>query len=356
MAQKIKYNTGSKTTSCCITKNNFDIGVVSDYQYGPTSSTDFWAGYDIPAGGFVTYQNKASQGPSIYEIPSLNDVWKFGTQLNIGPVLPNANAYVIRVAANLNDLLLVNVNYPELPQINNNILTLDVGYTPSCGWSTSEWFDVAGGSVTQAVVTGTTTFITGSSTYNYSDSSFGMNANAQNSMAFANAFSSTLTTFTINIWIAVNTGNDYDVRQNIIGQQYSTDPGYAPQNDCNFLIRGNGTNGYQGLIRRSGTNYTVNFGAVGTGTWKMLTLTYDGDTLSAYLDSSMVDQQFIGPNVTLSNGLQTIIGGTVNARTNMGVPAYFDGRVGVVNIYDTALNLGEIAQLYTNYQTQRNYT
>jgi hypothetical protein len=356
MAQPIKYNTGAKTTSCCITKNNFDIGVVSNYQYGPTSGSGFYAGYEIPAGGFVTYQNKSSQGPSIYNIPSVDDIWKFGTQLNIGPVLPNANAYVIRVASNLNDLLLVNVNYPELPQINNNILTLDAGYTPSCGWSVSEWFDVAGGSVTQAVVTGDTFFVTGGSAYNYSDSYINMDATTQNSMALAPAFASTLTQFTINIWIKLDTGAPYNPNVNVIGQQYSTSANYAARTDCNFLIRGNGIDGYEGVIRVSGADYITNFGAVSAGGWRMLTLTFDGNEMKTYLNGSPKNNSFFGAIPINSNGLQTIIGGTTNAYINMGAPDnYLDAGIGAVNIYDIPLNDTEVGQLYNNYQTQRNY-
>jgi len=354
--QPIKYNTGSKTTNCCITKNNFDIGVVSDYQYGPTNNTDFWAGYDIPAGGFVTYQNKVSQGPSIYEIPSVDDIWKFGTQLNIGPVVPYANQYVIRVASNLNDLLLVNVNYPELPQINNNILTLDAGYTPSYGWSAEDWFDVAGGTVTQATLTGLTTFITGSSSYNYSDSYVNMLADSQNAMALAPAFSSALQTFTVNVWFKLSTGGGYSNKQNVVGQQFSTETNYSPKDDCNFLIRGNGSNGFEGLIRVSNNDYVVDFGIVSAGGWVNLTLVYDGAELKTYLNGGPKNSTAVSGTL-VSNGLQTIIGGTTNAYINSGggVADYLDAGFGVVNIWNVALNEAEVNDLYAAYAAQRNY-
>jgi len=351
MAQPIKYNTGSLVSGCCIKKGNYNIGVVSQYEYGPTSSTGFYAGYPINGGGFVSYQNKASQGPSIYFIPSVNDLVAFGEQLNIG--IQTTPADVLYMCAASNDIALVNINYPELPFINNNKLTLDAGYTASYPWTNTDWFPILGENL--GALTGTTTFVSGTSTYNYSDSAIVMNANAQNSMVLVPAFPATLATFTINIWIKVNTGNGYDARQNIIGQQYSTNAGYIPQDDCNFLIRGNATNGYEGLIRSSNNNYIVDFGAVAAGGWYMLTLTYDNSYLSAYLNSTLVGQSLIGFGLAATNNLQTIIGGTTNAYENMGTPAYFDGSVGVVNIYDTVLNSGEITQLYDNYKNQRNY-
>ena len=78
MAQPIKYNTGTKTTGCCIRKGNYDIGIVQNREYGPTANTGFWAGYNVPSGGFVSFQNKASEGPSIYSIPNSSSLIENG--------------------------------------------------------------------------------------------------------------------------------------------------------------------------------------------------------------------------------------------------------------------------------------
>ena len=106
------------------------------------------------------------------------------------------------------------------------------------------------------------------------------------------------------------------------------------------------------IVTNLGTNYTVNFGSINTSQWKMLTLTYDGTNLDSFVDGNAVGQTLIGvPLVTLDNGLQTIIGGTTNARANSGSPNhYFDGKINLVNIYDRALNSGEITTLYNAYQ------
>lgn len=351
MANAIKHNVSTKTTNCCIRKNNFDIGVVESYPYGPTSSTDFWAGYAIPSGGFVTYQNKASQGPSIYAIPSVNDLVSYGKNLNIGTV--TGPAYVIRTCSALNDIILVNIDYTEIPLINNNILTLDAGYTPSYGWGGAEWYDVAGGSVTQGTLTGGTTFITGSSATNYSDSYLNMPAGTQTSMALVPTFGSALQNFTINIWINLTSGNGYLKNQNVVGQQYATAGG--TQTNCNFLIRGNGTNGFEAVIRLAGVDYVADFGSIGTG-WRNLTFTYDGNQLQTYLGGNPQNSA-AGPGATLvSNGLQTIIGGTTNAIANNGnVQNYFDGGVSIVQIFNTALSEGEVQGLNSPIVAQRGY-
>jgi hypothetical protein len=358
MGQPIKYNTGTTTANCCIRRNNFDIGVVEAYQYGPTSSSGFYAGYPagtIPTGGFISYQNKSAQGPSIYNIPSIDDVQYFGTQLNIGTTLTTAISAVIRAANALNGLIMVNIDYPEIPQIDNNILTIDAGYTPSFGWGGGEWYNIKSNSVTQAATTGATVFVSGTSANNYSNSYLNMPASSQNAMALAPAFSSALQEFTINVWIYVQSGGAYRPQQNIVGQQSVT--GGTPQTNCNFLIRGNGVNGFEGVIRIGNNEYVVDFGAVSVGGWRNLTLTYDGSLLISYVGGGVVSTTNVTGSPTLiSNGLQTIIGGTTNAAINNGtVENYFDGRINVVNIYNLALNSGEVGELNNVYSNQRGF-
>jgi hypothetical protein len=181
-----------------------------------------------------------------------------------------------------------------------------------------------------------------------------MAAATQNAMVLVPNFGSQLNAFTVNIWIHLITGQGYDSRQNVIGQQYRI--GGSIQTDCNFLIRGNGTNGFEGLIRSNGNDNIVNFGSIGNDTIAMLTLTYDGNQLIAYKDGSQVAQDNTGALVTTDNGLQTIIGGTTSAVANEGSAArYFNGDIFVVNIYDTALNSSEVTNLYNLYSTQRGF-
>ena len=356
MAQPIKYNAGSITAGCCISKGNYDIGINSTYAYGPTASTGFWAGYPpgttIPVGGFISYQNKASQGPSIYSIAALNDLVYFGTQLDLPGILATPEE-VIEACWTDNDIALVNIDYPEIP-VTNNLLTLDAGYTASYPWMNLAWKNVSGTNPIQAQLTGNTSFVQGSSGYNYSDSFISMPSSFENAMALVPNFGSQLNTFTVNIWIHLFTGQGYDPRQNVVGQQYRIGP--TPQTDCNFLIRGNGTNGFEGLIRSAGNDIIVNFGTVNPDDTAMLTLTYDGNQLIAYKNGTQVAQDSTGALVTMNNGLQTIIGGTTSAVANEGAPGrYFDGEINVVNIYETALNGSQVTDLYNLYSTQRGF-
>ena len=356
MAQPIKYNAGSITAGCCISKGNYDIGINSTYAYGPTASTGFWAGYPsgttIPEGGFISYQNKASQGPSIYSIAALGDLVYYGTQLDLPGILATP-AEVIEACWTDNDIALVNIDYPEIP-VDNNLLTLDAGYTASYPWMNLAWKNVSGANPPQAQLTGTTSFVPGSSLNNYSDSIISMPSSFENAMALVPNFGSQLNTFTVNIWIHLIEGQGYEARQNVVGQQYRI--GATPQTDCNFLIRGNGVNGFEGLIRSNNSDYIVNFGVVNPDDTVMLTLTYDGNELIAYKDANLVGQVSTGALVNMDNNLQTIIGGTTSAVANEGAAArYFDGDIYVVNIYETVLNGTQITDLYNLYSAQRGF-
>jgi hypothetical protein len=68
MPNSIKYTTSTETKA--LRKGNFYIAVGDDPK-APTSQNGYWVGYDVPPGGYVTYINKESGGPSIYT--SAND-------------------------------------------------------------------------------------------------------------------------------------------------------------------------------------------------------------------------------------------------------------------------------------------
>ena len=348
MAQPIKYNTGSKTTGCCIRKGNYDIGVVENYQYGPTAGSGFWAGYDIPVGGFVSYQNKASQGPSIYEIPTVDALVDFGLNLNIGST-NDTPAEVIEACSTLNTIALVNIDYPELPQIDNLLLNLDAGYTASYPWMGTNWYSVAGGTVTQGNLSGGTAWFSGNSSNNYSDSFLNMErAGGGGQFADCPAFGSALQEFTVNVWAYIQEESVYSVENTIVGQRTKG------VGNSNFAIIGNGSNGFQGRINLGGTDYSINFGAIASGNWYMFTITFDGaNDLYGFVDGTQIGSPTAGPSGSLvSNGFRTIIGGTADGGSVSGNNT-FNGRINVVNIYNTALSVGEITSLYNLYNSQR---
>ena len=349
MGQPIKYNTGPKTTGCCIRKGNYDIGVVTNYQYGPTSGSSFWSGYDIPATGFVSYQNKASQGPSIYSIPTVSDIVNFGLNLNLAGInVESTPADVIDACATSNTIAFVNIDYPEIPLVDDCLLTLDAGYTASYPWKNTTWYSVAGSTPDTAEINGSPSWFSGASGVNYSNSYFNFNSSTGGQYVSVGNFNKVLSEFTVSVWINTNNAGNYSNRVLVVGQQYNG------QADCNFAISAKATDTYQGLIKLNGTEYTVDFGgSAPTNAWTNLVFTFGLDggnyVLKAYVDGTQTGTNNSGPSGALNNNnLDTIIGGS-DAGSGSGTDT-FNGYINNVLIYDVALSSGQVSQLYNSYQ------
>lgn len=353
MAQPIKGYNANKTPGCCIKVNRYDVGTVPTYPYGPTSTTDFWAGYNVPPGGFVSYEAKFSQGPSIYAIPDVNSLIRYGENLNIGPV--NSPEDVISRCRIGTAYLLINTEYPDLPQVDNNIFTIDPGYTGSYPWSGTSWYDISGAlNVSAATIQGGTLWYSGTSLKNYTDSYLSFDASQEDNFCEANPFSAPyapLTEFTISVWI--NNIGSFDNKVNIFGQTYLDGSGNT-YNDCNFLIRGNGSGGFEGLIRIGGTDYIVNAGVLLNSQWHSIVLVFRGagNDLEIWVDNSLVDNIPV-PSTPVSNGALTLIGGTTQGVANLGNQNfYFFGKIGVINVYNQAFDSSNLQTLFDGYKNR----
>ena len=346
MAQPIKYNTGTTTNGCCIRKGNFDAGIVPTYPYGPTEETNFWAGYDVPVGGFVSYQRKDVQGPSIYQIPNAESIVKWGQHLGLTGNLSTPQD-VIQACGNTDEIMFTNIEYPNIPLLENCVLLMDGGYTASYPWGGSNWYDISAlQQVTGGTVDVTTTFTGGTSGRSYSDSYLVY----QNTIGTnVPAFGSTLGTFTVNIICLVGSfGGSQNI--NYIGQRYA-DSVYTPETDCNFLIRGGANaNEVEGLFRVGGVDHST--GSIDlslyAGSWVNLTLTYNGIDLTLYVNGASVVTTPVGLTPA-SNGLETLIAGSVNGLAPGTGSDYFNGKVNTVHIYNTALNSTQLLGLYNAY-------
>ena len=162
------------------------------------------------------------------------------------------------------------------------------------------------------------------------------------------AFGSALQEFTVNVWVNPQEDTTYTIDNTIVGQRTKT------VTDCNFAIVGNGTTGFKGIIILGGSNYEVSFGAINSGSWYMLTLTFNvANDLKAYVNGTQVGS-VAGPSGPLvSNGFKTIIGGTASGGSSNQNDT-FNGRINVVNIYNVALEQGDIDLLYNSYTVRFN--
>jgi hypothetical protein len=115
--------------------------------------------------------------------------------------------------------------------------------------------------------------------------------------------------------------------------------------DCEVLIRvySDGTYGAEWTI--GGVYYLINLPAASArlNGWDCICWTFDGQYVRFYLNGSYVDQVYAPGEITTSSSFFSI----GNDVTYVGVATeYFDGKIDDIRIYNRALSIQEIQQLY----------
>ena len=126
MANPVKFS-GTTPTQPFVRNKNFYIGTKGDY--GPTSSTGFYAGITPPGGGYTLYRNKASQGPSIMVFETSASL---STELSrsFGGPFQFENEGI--VSASLADnICVLNRDIPNIPLASNLLYHWDANLAPS---------------------------------------------------------------------------------------------------------------------------------------------------------------------------------------------------------------------------------
>ena len=128
MSNPIKYDqVTNPVTQNIVSRTFWFIGTASSQGYGPTSSTGYYNGYQIPPDGYVVYSDKATGGPSNYVAASEDELAilsiRFG---NTGGTAMNT---VYQYYNTRTTLLVVNKDYENFP-VGMNV-NLDFSYIPS---------------------------------------------------------------------------------------------------------------------------------------------------------------------------------------------------------------------------------
>jgi hypothetical protein len=97
-----------------------------------------------------------------------------------------------------------------------------------------------------------------------------------------------------------------------------------------------GTNGWTFLLGSTSLNH--NSGIPSTGTWYHIVATYDGSNQKLYINGELVDTESMTGSIPTNNN-PLYIGGIDSAR-------FFDGKIGQVRLYSTALTADEVMQNY----------
>lgn len=322
MPNKIKYTT--TPTANTIKVGNFALGVVTGVTYAPTSTTSFYNGYDVPSGGYVVYQNKATLGPSVFA-PTGN------TQMvNLTKSLGNATATTIyhslKWINTQNTIIAVNRNYENIVT-SGLTMSLDAGFTPSYPLSGTSWTDLSFSGNNGTLTNGPT----------YSSSNGGTIVfDGTNDYVNGPAISSQLTgDITVEAWIYITSGPSdwvriigtganpsgnrtfglwYDISRKLLWQRYgASDPSIYPANVLNY------------------------------NTWYYVAATTSSNSHALYVNGSSIGTSTASGPWPASNENITI-------GSAVGIHTYLTGNISISRIYNRGLSSTEILQ---NYNAQK---
>ena len=322
MPNRIKYTT--TPTANTIKVGNFALGVVTGVTYAPTSTTSFYNGYDVPSGGYVVYQNKATLGPSVFA-PTGNH-----QMVNLTKSLGNATATTIydslKWINTQNTIIAVNRNYENIVT-SGLTMSLDAGFTPSYPLSGISWTDLSFSGNNGTLTNGP----------RYSSSNGGTIVfDGTNDYVNGPAISSQLTgDITVEAWIYITSGPSDWVR--IIGT------GANPSGNRTFGLWYDIRRGL--LWQRYGAN---NVGiqpanVLSYNTWYYVAATTIGSSQAIYLNGSSV-------GTSTNTGPWAASNENITIGSAVGIHTYLTGNISISRIYNRGLSSTEILQ---NYNAQK---
>lgn len=313
----IKYTAGA-TAADTIKKGNFVLGVTNK-DYAPTSSTEFWAGITPPTTtGYTVYQFKAANGPSIRT--ASNDVQLIDIANDYGCTGSTAVDALTWFATGPNFIVTNITDYPAV--VTNGLVTLlDASSTVSYPRGNNTIYDSVNNVNNGTLINGTifsATGGTGGSLY----------LDGVDDYVDIGAVP-TLTTFSIDVWFYPLT---------------NTGPAYFPlvASFGNYLAAYASGSGFLATFPGS----IASTGGFSFNVWNNVVYTYDTTT---------------GNGIFYINGVYnstgTLSGQSYNGSKFLGVRYGGDGQIlkgniGVVKVYNRAITAAEVTQNYNAYKVR----
>lgn len=150
MANYIKYSTS--TQSQALKVGNYWIGT-GEIKKGPTSVTDYWNGIAPIIGGYTTYGNKGSNGPSIYLSKSDSDLINI-TNILSGQKFTSATQSLSWYTTQP-DIMAFNREYEPIVT-DGLVLNLDAAFSPSYPMTGTTWYNIGQAGANGTLVNGPT--------------------------------------------------------------------------------------------------------------------------------------------------------------------------------------------------------
>lgn len=322
MGNPIKYSTSPIPGT--FRKGNYHTIPNSVKIQGPTSFSDWWAGANAPAGGYVLYINKTSGGPAVYIFSNDQDLINFtNNQAGVSyTLITQALVYWHGVST----ALLVNKEYEPIVMDGLSFLA-DAGYLPSYPKSGTNMLTntgasgvLANGAVYRNTAGGLIEF-DGTNDIVYFDAPLPEGQTKYSLEAFFRA---------------------REYRSQVVLEQKQRF--WAPGMRACILLNSNGTGGFNGLAAdlHDVVPYVIN-------TWYHWVITVDTtlsvDRIKLYRDGVFYTQGNQRSATSLYLGAQIAsIGGNIDGGE------YFNGDIPVARIYNRVLTPQEIA---INFNAQR---
>ena len=342
MPNAFKYSPGA-TANGAIYKGGFLIGNnTADY-----SGANFYYGITPGASGYAIYQNKVSNGPSIYNAPDdASLVFLTTTQIAGTPDSPAAyttSTECLNYFAGQTDKLCINRDYEGIITSGLSINS-DAGYTPSYPTTGSIWYDISGYGATGTLTNGPTYSSAngGSIVFDGIDDYI----NLRNPL-IAQSFSQ----ITLSVWVKFNaldyvnnTGSlntfiskgNPDTLSPSSGFWFSYD-NRSNRNSFNYTCFGNSNGGYAG----GGNNFSGKGYTFTNGLWYNIVATANPASGSLYINGIQIGSPNAFNNLNLSNNVSNLTIGS------FGGGVYFiNGNILISQIYNTALSSSQILQNY----------
>jgi hypothetical protein len=328
----IKYSTTPDSSG--IKVGNYTIGVFSGGTYGPTSTTNYWNGITPPISGYTIYENKAANGPSIRVAADASVLIDYTRRLYSGSSVTTEYS-ALTYLNSLGTVACVNRDYEEI--ITSGLtLNLDAGFTPSYPKSGTTWTDISFSGNNGTLVNGPT-----------------FNSANGGSIVFDGVDDYVSTTYNSNV--AFLNRSPYTLEVFVNPLSVSQYPGWIDR-EANLGLGRDGYNLiYSQVAMPAGSVYvfTERF-ATGSaaqaattlttssffGNWSHLVSTYNGSTLSLYVNGILMGSSTSTGNIT--NGSTALQIGRRGVTSS-------SGKIAISRIYNRALTNVEILQ---NYQSQ----
>jgi len=328
----LKYSTTPDSSG--IKVGNYTIGVFSGGTYGPTSTTNYWNGITPPISGYTIYENKAANGPSIRVAADASVLIDYTRRLYSGSSVTTEYS-ALTYLNSLGTVACVNRDYEEI--ITSGLtLNLDAGFTPSYPKSGTTWTDISFSGNNGTLVNGPTFDLSNGGSIVFDGVDDYVSTTYNSNVAFLNRSPYTLEVFVNPLsvsqypgWIdrEANLGSGRD-GYNLIYSQVAMPAGSVYVFTERFAT---------GSAAQAATTLTT---SSFFGNWSHLVSTYNGSTLSLYVNGILMGSSTSTGNIT--NGSTALQIGRRGVTSS-------SGKIAISRIYNRALTNVEILQ---NYQSQ----